>query len=198
MGPRQETKAQAKPIEALGGERKSRPLILMKSAPPTLMAGSALLRRRRVGNCCLQARPASCWPGIFIVPISRVLSPPGPMRPVAAACVGTELEVGGGVHDRFKWLVLGGGCKPGWKLQRLNRGRAGETPDCSSSFVQRAWWLCLVKPGAFQLLVSQRPRLWAWRGRCGWPGICLSLLPALVASVVSERLKAKTDKNSSL
>lgn len=87
MGPRQETKAQVGPMEALRAERKPRPLRLMKSAPPTLMAGSALLRRRRVGSRCLQAQTARCWPGIFIVPISRVLSPPGYTRPMAAACV---------------------------------------------------------------------------------------------------------------
>lgn len=81
----------------------------MLFAPPTLMAGSALLRRgrasERVGSLCLQGQTACCWPAIFIVPISPVLSPPGSMRSMAATCVGTVLGGGGHIIDLSGWRL---------------------------------------------------------------------------------------------
>lgn len=128
--------AQFGPIEALRGERKRRPPLLMKSAPPTLVAGSALLRRRQAGSRCLQAQAASCWPGIFIVPIS--------VSTWTCEACGCRMgrNCAGGIHYRFKWLVLGGGCKLGVEVtkskQRAGRGNARlQLLLCTKSLVVR-------------------------------------------------------------
>lgn len=77
---------------------------------------------------CSRAQATFCWVRIFIARAPRILSLPGYMRPVAAACGGTA-----GTHIDLRGRCLALGRRLRWKLQSLNRGRVGETSDRSST-----------------------------------------------------------------
>lgn len=169
MGPGLRTKVQVGPVEALGGREEIQ-------ASDTDEVPSSQLRetglQRSDGRKCVAQEQAGGEPlsqsSGCLPPLDRDIYStrlPGSVCTWIYAACGWRMCGDCVDTHRFKGLVLGLGVQARVEVtrskQRAGRRNAGLLHG-AGQLVQRARWLGLVKPGAFQLLVSQLRRLWAW------------------------------------